>query len=51
MTIDNAFFEAWRPRALAVLRIITAYLLIPHGTAKLLRRPHQPCSTSCRSCR
>ena len=28
MAIDNAFFEMWRPRALAVLRIVTAYLLI-----------------------
>jgi len=36
-----AFFDAWRPRALAVLRIVTAYLLIPHGTAKLFGAPHQ----------
>ena len=41
MAIDNAFFETWRPRALAVLRIVTAYLLIPHGTAKLFGAPHQ----------
>ncbi len=41
MFIDNAFFETWRPRALAVLRIITAYLFIPHGTAKLFGAPHQ----------
>lgn len=41
MAIDNAFFETWRPRALAVLRIVTAYLLIPHGTAKLFGTPHQ----------
>lgn len=41
MTIDNTFFEAWKPRVLAVLRIICAYLLIPHGTAKLLGVPHQ----------
>jgi putative oxidoreductase len=41
MAIDNAFFDTWRPRALAVLRIITAYLLIPHGTAKLFGMPHQ----------
>jgi putative oxidoreductase len=39
--MDIAFFETWRPRALAVLRIITAYLLIPHGTAKLFGAPHQ----------
>lgn len=41
MAIDNAFFETWRPRALAVLCIVTAYLLIPHGTAKLFGAPHQ----------
>ena len=41
MAIDYAFFETWRPRALAVLRIVTAYLLIPHGTAKLFGVPHQ----------
>lgn len=40
MTIDAAFLEAWRPRALAVLRIVTAYLFIPHGTAKLFGAPH-----------
>lgn len=41
MAIDNAFLEMWRPRALAILRIISAYLLIPHGTAKLFGAPHQ----------
>jgi putative oxidoreductase len=41
MTIDNGFFQRWRPRALGVLRIITGYLLIPHGTAKLFGVPHQ----------
>jgi putative oxidoreductase len=41
MAIDNAFLDAWRPRALAVLRIVTAFLLIPHGTAKLFGVPHQ----------
>lgn len=40
--MNHAFFEAWRPRALAVLRIVTAYLFIPHGTAKILGVPHQP---------
>lgn len=39
--MDIAIFETWRPRALAVLRIIAAYLLIPHGTAKLFGVPHQ----------
>lgn len=41
MAIDTAFFESSRPRALSVLRIITGYLLIPHGTAKLFGFPHQ----------
>jgi len=41
MTIDTAMLESWRPRALAVLRIVTAYLFIPHGTAKLFGVPYQ----------
>lgn len=41
MATDNAVFDLWKPRALAVLRIITAYLFIPHGTAKLFGAPHQ----------
>ena len=39
--IDTAMLEIWRPRALAVLRIVTAYLFIPHGTAKLFGVPYQ----------
>ena len=39
--MDIVFFETWRPRALAVLRIVTGFLLIPHGTAKLFGVPHQ----------
>jgi putative oxidoreductase len=41
MTFDNAFFETWTPRALAVLRIVAAYLFITHGTAKVFGVPHQ----------
>jgi putative oxidoreductase len=41
MTMDATLLQTWRPRALAVLRILTGYLLIPHGTAKLLGVPHQ----------
>lgn len=41
MAIESATLETWRPRALAVLRIVTGYLLIPHGTAKLFGAPHQ----------
>lgn len=40
MTLDNAFLEGWRPGALGALRIVTAYLFIPHGTAKLFGVPH-----------
>jgi len=39
--IDMAFLEPWKPRALAALRIVTAYLFITHGTAKLFGFPHQ----------
>jgi len=31
--------EDWQPRKLSVLRIMTALLLIPHGTAKLFGWP------------
>ena len=41
MALDNAFFLQWQPRVLAVLRIVTGYLVIPHGTAKLFGAPHQ----------
>jgi len=41
VAIDNAFLGTWAPRALAVLRIVTAYLFITHGTAKLFGVPHQ----------
>ena len=40
MALDHAFFATWRPRALALLRIVTAYLFLTHGTAKLLGMPH-----------
>ena len=39
MPFDSALFNTWRPRALAVLRIVTAYLFLQHGTAKLLGIP------------
>lgn len=31
--------ETWTPRALAVLRIVAAFLFVQHGTAKLLNVP------------
>jgi len=39
MALDNEFFNTWRPRVLAVLRIVTAYLFLHHGTSKLLGIP------------
>jgi len=41
MAIDRALLESWQPRALAVLRIVTAYIFMLHGTAKLFGMPHQ----------
>lgn len=40
MPLDNAFFNTWTPRAQALLRIVTAYMFLTHGTAKLLGMPH-----------
>jgi putative oxidoreductase len=34
------FVATWTPRALAALRIVTAFLFLQHGTAKLLHLPH-----------
>jgi putative oxidoreductase len=34
------FATTWTPRALAALRIVTAFLFLQHGTAKLLHVPH-----------
>lgn len=33
--------ESYTPHALAALRIVTAYLFLQHGTAKLFGVPHQ----------
>lgn len=40
MTFNQAFFADWTPRGLALLRIVTAFLFLQHGTAKLLHIPH-----------
>ena len=40
MPLNNAFFVTWTPRAQALLRIVTAYLFLAHGTSKLLGVPH-----------
>jgi putative oxidoreductase len=33
-------FDTWKPRALAALRIVTGFLFLQHGTAKLFHVPH-----------
>jgi len=38
--MNPSFVSTWNPRALAVLRIVTAYLFVQHGTSKLLGVPH-----------
>jgi putative oxidoreductase len=39
--VDNVSFrDMWAPRALAALRIVTGYLFVQHGTAKLFGVPH-----------
>lgn len=38
--MNSEFVTIWAPRALAALRIVTAYLFIQHGSAKLLGIPN-----------
>jgi putative oxidoreductase len=40
MKLSAAFIESWSPRALAALRIVTAFLFLQHATAKLFHVPH-----------
>jgi len=40
MLFNDAFFVTWTPRVFGLLRIVTAYLYIAHGGAKLLGVPH-----------
>ena len=39
MVLSQRFLDTWTPRALAVMRMVTAYLFLQHGTAKLLHIP------------
>lgn len=41
MTGELKLPEKWQNHALAALRIVTAIVFIPHGTAKLFGVPHQ----------
>jgi putative oxidoreductase len=38
--MNPELIASWTPRALAALRIVTAFLFLQHGTAKLLHVPH-----------
>ena len=40
MEIFTPFQATWYPRVLGVLRIVTGYLFVWHGTAKHLKIPH-----------
>lgn len=40
MKLNPSTVATWEPRALGLLRIVTAYLFLMHGTAKLLHVPH-----------
>ncbi len=39
MKDSGAFFAAWQPRILSVLRVVVAFLYIEHGSMKLLGFP------------
>jgi putative oxidoreductase len=38
----DSFYATWTPRVLSVLRIVTAFLFIAHGTQKLFNYPASP---------
>jgi putative oxidoreductase len=40
MAQTEEFRVIWRPRALAVLRIVTAFLILQHATSKFFGMPH-----------
>ncbi len=42
MRFEDTLAATWAPRAQSVLRIVTAYLFLLHGSAKLLQVPHIP---------
>src|SRR5512138_1541006 len=39
-TTPAAWVDTWAPRAQALLRIVSAYMFLLHGTAKLFHVPH-----------
>jgi len=40
MICSEATCKAWTPRILGIMRIVTGFLYLQHGTAKLLGTPH-----------
>ena len=40
MPLNPLFYETWTPLAHALLRIVTGYMFLMHGSAKLLGVPH-----------
>ena len=40
MNTSPSFLSPWQPQLLSVLRIVTGYMFLLHGTAKLLHTPH-----------
>ena len=40
MNTSPSFLSPWQPQLLSVLRIVTGYMFMLHGTAKLLHAPH-----------
>jgi putative oxidoreductase len=42
MSIIHTALDGWTPVALSLLRSVTAYLYLQHGTAKLFHVPHLP---------
>jgi putative oxidoreductase len=40
MNTNPSFLSPWQPQLLGLLRIVTGYLFLLHGTAKLLHTPH-----------
>lgn len=46
MTNSGSFYTSWTPRLLSILRIITGFLFIAHGTQKLFNYPVSPQNAS-----
>jgi len=40
MAFDSAFFSSWTPRVQGLLRLVTAFLFMQHGVAKMFGASH-----------